>query len=157
MIGTDIDNTHLGTDESTVFKVPNTHFIHISMKSYYLYIEAGQEVNDTSKFFKVAIGTSARDQRDLRTLMLWAEKNGHYFKVWSREVDDFVKNLARSLQVPILPLTWLSCRELCRYLNSQTLPPMVPAQLEASNHQAMLLNLDYRVSSNLNRRKASHC
>lgn len=125
------------------------------MTKYHFYIVAGQQVDSTAKFFRVGIGTTKQADRDFLFLLKYAADNGHYFSVWSREVDDFIHRLADSLNLDCLPIQAVNARELVRSFRERTSLPFSQDALKNTNAMRYAFNVDYRISSNLNRREAS--
>lgn len=66
------------------------------MKHSYLYIEAGEVVDTTSRFFRVWIGESRHDLRAFARLQALASTRGHYFERWCEGVDSFLRRLLDS-------------------------------------------------------------
>ena len=122
------------------------------MTRYYYYVVAGRQGDQTTKLFKVAIGTNKQSQRDYAFLLANALEHGHYFEVVSRESDEFIRRLRLSLAEYDVQLEWLSCRDLSALLRSVATSPLQPSALHGAHQQRKTLNLNYRISSNLARR-----
>lgn len=74
------------------------------MKSAYLMIVAEKEILATSPFYKVYVGTSDSDQRDLQFLQDYCSGHNYYFEKYSLVVSTFLVNIANSLNVPMVEL-----------------------------------------------------
>lgn len=122
------------------------------MTRYYYYVVAGRQCDQTTKLFKVAIGTNKQSQRDYAFLLANALEHGHYFEVVSRESDEFIRRLRLSLADYDVQMEWLSCRDLSALLRSVATSPLQPSALHGAHQQRKALSLNYRISSNLARR-----
>lgn len=128
------------------------------MTHYYLYIMAGDEIDSESMFFKVAIGTTPQARRDFLYLTQFAEEHGHYFELWTIEVDVFLEKIANSLRhadgdcaATIIPMAGISARDLVRALKDMgVITPSFNVQLNQKRLREFL-SLNYRIMS---RRKA---
>ena len=74
------------------------------MKSAYLMIVAEKEILATSPFYKVYVGTSASDQRDLQFLQDYCSGHNYYFALYNHDVATFLSNIATSLNLPLVEL-----------------------------------------------------
>lgn len=124
------------------------------MTHYYYYVSAGAQCDESTRIYKVAVGTSKQCQRDYAFLAAHALQHGHYFEVVSSRSVDFVKRLRHSLAQFNVQLEWLSCRDLCRELRQMTATPYAAGALAGAHRQRKSLNLSYRISSNLSRQAA---
>ena len=124
------------------------------MVHYYYYVSAGAQCDESTRIWKVAVGTSQQCQRDYAFLVAHALQHGHYFEVVSSRSGEFVKRLRHSLSQFNVQLEWLSCRDLCRELQQVTATPYAAGALADAHRQRKSLNLNYRISSNLSRRAA---
>ena len=126
------------------------------MVHYYYYVSAGAQCDESTRIWKVAVGTSQQCQRDYAFLVAHALQHGHYFEVVSSRSDEFVMRLRHSLAQFNVQLEWLSCRDLCRELRQMTATPCAAGPLAGAHRQRKSLNLNYRISSNLSREKRYH-
>ena len=124
------------------------------MVHYYYYVSTGAQCDESTRIYKVAVGTSKQSQRDYAFLVAHALQHGHYFEICSQVSDDFILKLRRSLVQFNVQLEWLSCRDLCRELRLVTATPCAAGALAGAHSQRKSLNLNYRISSNLSRRAA---
>lgn len=74
------------------------------MKSAYLMIVAEKEILATSPFYKVYVGTSDSDQRDLQFLQKYCSGHNYYFEKYNLVVSTFLVNIANSLNIPLVEL-----------------------------------------------------
>lgn len=109
-------------------------------------------LDENSHFYKVAIGASQQADRDYLYLVAHAAGHGHYFTIWSAEVDEFLAKIKKSLNVDFVPLQPISARDLVRHFKAGTLPPLSPQVLKNAGTMREFFNLDYLISSNLRRR-----
>ena len=123
------------------------------MTHYHLYImEDGPEVGPSSKFFKVAIGTNVQATRDYLFLTAHAVEHGHYFEMWSHDVDVFLAHLDKSLDGQVVySMTPIKARDLVRNIKANTAAPLDADTLHNADHLRYCQNLSYRIFSNLNR------
>ena len=124
----------------------------LTMKHYHLYIEAGRMIDENSHFYKVSIGASQQADRDYLFLVAHAADHGHYFALWSADVDDFLAKIKKSLNLDFVPLQPISARDLVRHIKAGTIPPLSPQVLNNADTMRKFFNLDYLISSNLRRR-----
>lgn len=124
------------------------------MVHYYYYVSAGAQCDESTRIYKVAVGTSKQCQRDYAFLVAHALQHGHYFEIVSSQSDEFIMRLLHSLAQFNVLLDWLSCRDLCRELRQMTATPYAAGALAGAHRQRKSLNLSYRISSNLSRQAA---
>lgn len=74
------------------------------MKSAYLMIVAEKEILATSPFYKVYVGTSDSDQRDMEYLQDYCAAHNYYFALYCHNVATFLSNIATSLNLPLVEL-----------------------------------------------------
>lgn len=87
------------------------------MKDYYLYIKAGLAIDQTTEFFKVGVGQSAREQRLREILTAYAHMNGHFFVLWSMTTAEFYARIAESLGLDLYHIKLVSAAQLVARLN----------------------------------------
>lgn len=119
------------------------------MTHYYLYIEAGAQLDDTSKFYSVGIGSSVQGERDRKFLEHYAAHHGHYFAIWSADVDEFLAKVKNSLPSQSIQPRMITARDLVRSFKTATMIPAENAALKAAHQQRYIMDLDYRISCNL--------
>lgn len=119
------------------------------MTHYYLYIEAGAQLDDTSKFYSVGVGSSLQGNRDRTFLEHYAARNGHFFAIWSDDVDEFLAKVKNSLPSHSVQTRLISARDLVRSFKTATMVPESAASLKTAHQQRYVMNLDYRISCNL--------
>ena len=126
------------------------------MNSYYLYVEAGPQVDAASKFFKVSIGKGLIGSHAKNVIESYAASHGHFFNKWCAEIDEFCAKLAKSIEAHTLPIIWLSSKEMVRYLKTHELPGEASVMTSAAIRQKKMLCVDFRISSSINFLKSSH-
>ena len=125
------------------------------MLRYHYYVSAGPQCDDTTRIYRVGIGTNKQALRDFHFLTDYAAQHGHYFQIVSDASDIFIMKLRRSLAVFDVQLTYCSARDLVRLFKDATGTALNPAVLRSISSQNYLTNIDYRISSNLARRASS--
>ena len=125
------------------------------MLRYHYYVSAGHQCDDTTRIFKVAVGTNLQAQRDFQFLTDYAAHHGHYFAIVSDASDIFIMKLRRSLAEYDVQITYCYARDLVRLFKDTVGSTENPAVLRSISTQNYLTNIDYRVSSNLARRASS--
>lgn len=124
-------------------------------KRHYIYIEAGAQIDATSRFFNVAIGTTKQATRDYLFLMAHSVSHGFYFEPVSDISDNFLEKIAHSLSfnsVLGLGVQHVDARCLVRSIKAQVAMPISAAQLTNGDYQRLMLNEDYRFMSELRRK-----
>lgn len=127
------------------------------MTRYYDYIMAGAVVDSTAKIYKVALGDSAQGRRDYLFLTAYSVQHGHYFELHSQRSADFIYRLRKSPDLADVDITHVTGRDLVRHFKGAALPSLSCAQLASSAYMLRTLNVNYRIISNLNRRRATTC
>lgn len=67
------------------------------MTRYYLYIMAGLELDNSTRFYKLSIGESERQDRVRAWLEAYALEHGHFFALCDRSCVDFLDSCLRSV------------------------------------------------------------
>lgn len=67
------------------------------MTHYYLLIVAGEEIDETTRFFKIAVGSGAADVAGILALKALAAAHHWYFAKYSHETTDFLLKISLSL------------------------------------------------------------
>lgn len=125
------------------------------MLRYHYYVSAGPQCDDSTRIYRVGIGTNKQAQRDFQFLTDYAAQHAHYFAIVSDASDIFIMKLRRSLAEYDVQLTYCSARDLVRLFKDATGTGQNPAVLRSISTQNYLTNIDYRISSNLARRASS--
>lgn len=68
------------------------------MTTYYLLICAADIINEDTRFFKIAAGTSAIEATRVHALRLLASSQGWYFAQYSHNTADFLLKISLSLR-----------------------------------------------------------
>lgn len=74
------------------------------MVHWYILIAAGAIVDSSSRFYKIGIGNSMRDVKNLSKLQDFAAANGYYFHIIDNEASNFLMKIADSLGVQLFDL-----------------------------------------------------
>lgn len=67
------------------------------MKHNYLYIECGEVVDTSTRFFRVPIGASKRENGFYLRLVALSQDKGHYFVLWDGAADEFYHRCLQSI------------------------------------------------------------
>lgn len=119
------------------------------MTHYYTYIEAGPIIDESTRFYRVAIGESKVAKRDLAFITKYATQHNHFFGIDSMEVVEFLKNIATSLGRDRISRTPINARDFVRDLKRGTRPTLSANQLRNDHHMRFVFDLNYRISCNL--------
>lgn len=119
------------------------------MTHYHLYIVAGNILDETAQFYSVAVGQSVQGQRDHKFLEHYAAQHGHFYAIWSVDVDEFLLKVKKSLPSHSVQPRMISARDLVRSFKTATQVPLDPNFLAAAHQHRYIMSLDYRISCNL--------
>lgn len=102
----------------------------IDMERYYVLIDAGQEIDHSTKFFHVAVGSTQKCLDNLIWLQQWCKEHNCYFKMRSEETDTFLLRIAESLgtKVYCLPSIEVKVRPLVAHLKNFNRTPEIPPE-----------------------------
>lgn len=67
------------------------------MKKVHLFIKESGSVTPSTLCYRVKVGKSERDQKQLSWLIDYSKVNGCYFRLWDRETDEFYERLKDSV------------------------------------------------------------
>lgn len=113
------------------------------MKHKYLYIQAGAQLDETSKPYIVMVGTSKQDRRAHAFLSDYARKNGFYFEKGSEKVFSFLKRIQNSVEnFPQLKL--IDVCTLVRNIKSCSDSPYNSASLHNNVNYLHSISLNFR-------------
>ena len=85
------------------------------MTHYYLYISCGTSLDENSRFYKVAIGSSIQQTRFRAFLESYAIEHGHFFVLWDNDAIDFLNRCLQSVNMSLSQVTFCTGKELCNY------------------------------------------
>lgn len=132
-------------------------FILYVMTHYYYLIEAGRVIDDTTKFYKIAVGTSKQANRDYLTILALATEKNWFFEIVSPKSTEFVTKIAESVagpqvELPLLSLHFrlLSARDFVRSQKQNISVPLTSNSCRNLNDFMLKMNL------NLSPAKRSH-
>lgn len=110
------------------------------MKHYYLYILAGHEIDTNTKFFRVAIGESAKELKLKAWLESYALEHGHLLALWTNSTAEFYAKCLDSLGYEFQPLLNYCADGMKRYLQTgEEDPATYHANL---NRHRLLMQID---------------
>lgn len=132
------------------------------MTHFWYLICAGQEIDETTRFFCVGVSQSQQGIRDFLFLTAFAESHNYFFAKDCVAVSYYVMKCVKSLTLDgekpgfvTNKIQMVKARDLVRAIKASEALPLSRAQLANFNHQAHFLSLNYRIFSNLNRRSHS--
>lgn len=127
------------------------------MTHYYYLIAAGRVIDDTTKYYKIAVGTSKQANRDYLTILALATEKNWYFEIVSPKSTEFVTKIAESVTdsqvtLPLLSLHFqlLSARDFVRAQKQHISVPLTSDSCRNLNDFMLKMNL------NLSPAKRSH-
>lgn len=127
------------------------------MTHYYYLIAAGRVIDDTTKYYKIAVGTSKQANRDYLTILALATEKNWYFEVVSQKSTEFVTKIAESVAesqvtLPLLSLHFqlMSARDFVRAQKQHISVPLTSDSCRNLNDFMLKMNL------NLSPAKRSH-
>lgn len=107
------------------------------MTHYYLYIQAGQELNTCTAFFKVGVGESEAQIKKRAWLQAYAQEHGHFFVIWSPETVDFMIKCQKSIGPKAKNVIAIMANDLIKILRDGAEVPS-SYQAELNRHQLMM-------------------
>ena len=115
------------------------------MKHKFIYIEAGAQLDESSKPYIVMVGTSKTDRRAYAFLADYARQNGFYFEKGSEKVFSFLRKIQRSVEnFPQLKL--IDVCTLVRNIKSCTDSPFTAESLHNNVNYLHSISLNFRCS-----------
>lgn len=88
------------------------------MTHYYLYIQAGLELDSQTHFYKVAIGEGQLGRKQNAWLEAYAIEHGHFFVRWSSDAVQFAVDCIKSIGGDAAPIISLPGRDLITTLKN---------------------------------------
>ena len=121
------------------------------MIHYHIYIESGATLDETSRFYKVAVGSSKQAQRDYLFLVAHSVDNGHYFEPVSPKTDEFLEKCWSLAQLDRFAVLQVTARELVRSFKTGTSLSLSARALRNADYMRYALDTCYRIQTNLHR------
>ncbi len=122
------------------------------MTHYYLYIQAGQELNTRTAFYKVGVGESDAQIKKLAWLQAYANDHGHFFVLWSPDAVQFMIKCQGSIGPNAKNVVAIKANDLVRYFRDGAEVPS-SYQDELNRHQLMMkIDPSYYTCNMLKRR-----
>lgn len=129
------------------------------MVRFYYFINAGKVVDNSTTFYKVAIGSSSQCQRDFSFLVEFCRQHQCWLAQVSSDSKDFLARVALSISEdqqrnPLLglPLVPIKIRDLVRFLKTGARVPCHLSSLLNRGRFRSLLDLNYRIFKSLSAR-----
>ncbi len=110
------------------------------MTHYYLYIQAGHELNTFTAFYKVGIGQSAAQTKKLAWLQAYAQEHGHFFVIWSPDAVDFMIKCQQSIGPNAKNVVAVMANDLVRILRDGAEEPS--SYQAALNRHHLMMQID---------------
>lgn len=100
------------------------------MKRIYVLIVTEGCISLDTRFYRIYIGESSRDQVELKSLYMLSNSRNWYFKKQDSESAEFLLNIAKSLSVSVidLPTAHLSIKDFMRHFRKENTVPPIPAE-----------------------------
>lgn len=117
------------------------------MTHVHYYIAAGSILDESTKIYQVAVGSSKQATRDYLALVAYAVDHGHYFELRNHETIEFMTKVLHSMSnlKPTPVMQRVTARELIRSLRASTALPISPSVLANRHHLNYMLDVDYRL------------
>lgn len=122
------------------------------MTRFYLFIDAGKVVDESTAFYRVGIGTSKRDVSCFRQLARIATAKGSYFHRWDSSTSDFLTRCIESVYggsnalVVASHLIPINCRELVKVLEGRQVAVPLQDAVRQASHLLRFQSLNYRLA-----------
>lgn len=113
------------------------------MTHYYLYIQAGLEVDSQTHFYKVAIGESAKGLKMCSWLEAYAVEHGHLFVRWSLESAEFLFRCQESIGPDAQPIVAIPGHDLIQSLKNGCEDPACWQAIQHRHHLLMQIDPHY--------------
>lgn len=107
------------------------------MTHYFLYIQAGLELDSQTRFYKVAVGEGQIGRKQYAWLEAYAIEHGHFFVRWSSDAVQFVMDCRESIGHDVAPIVSIPGRDLIKSLKNGCEDPAFWQAL-LHNHQLMM-------------------
>lgn len=120
------------------------------MIHYYLFIQCGQVLDTSARFYKVAIGASRQAMRDFLSLTALSVERGYYFHLWDENSTEFVGKCLSSVWGSSDALTFanhlqqVTSRDLLKVIRSETALPLNDFVLTNAHRCMTFLDVNYR-------------
>lgn len=88
------------------------------MTHYYLYIMCDATLDDNSRFYKVSIGESEREQKHYLFLESYAMEHGHFFALWDWNAIEFLKKCLDSINGTLSQVIYIKGTEFVKQLKA---------------------------------------
>lgn len=115
------------------------------MTHYYLYIEAGHQIDENTRFYRVAIGESAQMLKRKAWLESYALEHGHFFVRWSLDASNFYNDCRLSLEGRARSLEPRTAQALIRQFKTGEEDPA--SYFANLNRHKMMMQIDPRYYS----------
>lgn len=128
------------------------------MTHYHLLIVAGRSIDDSTQFYKVAVGTSRQADRDYLYLVAFCANHNYYFHLWDAGTADFFERICRSLDpshdglsIVRQRLQVVRARDIVRAFKRCERPFVQLKGIDAKSALLAALDTNYRVFRNISR------
>ena len=128
------------------------------MNHFHVLITAGREIDHTSRFYLLEVGSTMQANRDYLFVLAWAENHGYYFHIKDADTMEFLNHVAASLYPSAkFPLSEIQAkrmkiRDFVRSIKTHTAQPLNQSLIDSQNHLLNELNTNYHLKINYSKR-----
>lgn len=122
------------------------------MTRYYLYIQAGLELDSKTRFYKVAVGEGQLGRKQNAWLEAYAIEHGHFFVRWSSDAVRFVMDCRESIGHDAAPIISIPGRDLITTLKNGCEDPAFWQAIQHRHQLMMRINPHYYTYHELSKR-----
>lgn len=123
------------------------------MTHYFLYIQAGVQLNADTHFYKVGIGESVTGMQFRAWLEAYAAEHGHLFVRWSVEAADFYQKCIDSIGPDAHCIASIPAADLIKSLKTGCDDPACWQALQHRHQLLMKIDPKYYTYHELSKRK----
>lgn len=122
------------------------------MTHYYLYIQAGLELDSQTRFYKVAIGEGQLGRKQNAWLEAYAIEHGHFFVRWSSDAIQFAMDCRVSIGHDAAPIISIPGRDLIMSLKNGCEDPACWQAIQHRHELMMRIDPHYYTYHELSKR-----
>ena len=123
------------------------------MTHYYLYIQTGVQLDADTRFYKVAVGESAKGHKMNAWLEAYAVEHGHFYVRWSHDATEFYSRCVDSIGRDTQCIVSLGAAELIKTLKTGCDDPACWSAIQHRHQLLMQIDPHYYAYHELARRK----
>lgn len=122
------------------------------MTHYYLYIKAGVQLDEHTRFYRVGIGEGKKGLKQHAWLEAFAAEHGHLFVIWSMDAAEFATKCLASLELLQQSFISIGSDELIRSLKTGCDDPACWQAIQHRHQLLMRIDPKYYTYYQLSRR-----